>query len=98
MNHVGARTTPATRGAKKPTIARQSEVDPRKLELRPDGKGAGCTRTFAEEKQRCRAGTCRFDHGEHLCYADPRQRIQLSFVMKPGTFKKIQEQREENAQ
>ena len=28
----------------------------------------------------------------------PRQRIQLSFVMKPETFKKIQAQREKNAQ
>ncbi len=65
--------------------------------MRPDGSGAGRTRVFADEKQRCRAGTCRFDHGERLCYADPRVRIQLSFVMKPQTFMKIQAQREENA-
>ena len=43
------------------------QSDPRAQEMRPDGSRAGSSQVFADEKQRCRAGTCRFDYGERPC-------------------------------
>ena len=71
--------------------------DPRKLEMRTDGSGAGRTRVFTDPKQRCKAGTCRYDHADRPCYADPRERIELSFEMRPAAYKRILAQREDNA-
>jgi hypothetical protein len=94
----GRKNTAGNKRSKEADPRSSKRGHPRNLKLRPDGSGAGRTRTFADEKQRCKVGTCRFDHGERLCYADPLQRIQLSFAMKPVTLKKIKGQREENAQ
>ena len=67
------------------------------LEMRTDGSGAGRTRVFTDPKQRCKAGTCRYDHADRPCYADPRERIELSFEMRPAAYKRILAQREDNA-
>ena len=71
--------------------------DPRKLEMRTDGSGAGRTRVFTDPKQRCKAGTCRYDHADRPCYADPRERIELLFEMRRAAYKRILAQREDNA-
>jgi hypothetical protein len=53
--------------------------DPRKLEMLTDGSGAGRTHVFTDPNQKCKAGTCHYDHADRLSYADPRERIELSF-------------------
>ena len=96
-----SRTPPAPsmtedRGRKQPPSMQKRKGDPRALEVRPDGSGAWRSRTFDDQKQRCKTGTCRFDHGERPCYANPNERIKLSFEMRDATFKRLLEQRLEN--
>jgi hypothetical protein len=54
-------------------------------------------RVLTNPKQRCKAGTCRYDRADRPCYADPRERIELSFEMRPADYKRILAQRKDNA-
>jgi hypothetical protein len=62
----GRKNTASNKRRKEADHRPSKRGDPRKLELRSDGSGAGRTCHFADEKQQCRVGTCRFDHGERL--------------------------------
>ncbi len=67
------------------------------MEMRTDGSGAGRTRVFTDPKRRCKADTSCYDHADRPCYADPRERIELSFEMRQAAYKRILPQREDNA-
>ncbi len=67
------------------------------MEKLTDGSGAGCRRVFTDPKQRCKAGTCRYDHADRPCYNDPCESIELSFEMRPAAYKRILAQCEDNA-
>ena len=81
---------------RKPSSTQKRKGDPRALEARPDGSGAERTRPFADQTQRCKSGTCSLDHGDRVCYANPKERVELSFEMREATFKKVLLQRQEN--